>query len=112
MRDLYTRYQFTDDGKVLDPPIIRRFESDLQDAAAANDAAQISVISEDYEKARREVAERHNDLVTEREEKDQALLAKIKEREENERRAAEEKEQAEVERREMERLRAEEGEAA
>ena len=80
MPDLYTKYEYNDDGDLIDPPRIPDFERQLIEAGALGDDLLIESLTADYEEKRREMAERHNKRVDDRAEEDRRLLAERDER--------------------------------
>lgn len=105
MPDLFTRYEITDDGEVVNPPIIARYEQQIAEAAAAADQSQIDQATEDYAKARRDIAERHNKKVNAREQEDNRLLAEADEQRRREQEAQQDAAAQTARREEAERLR-------
>lgn len=76
MPDMYTEYRTTEDGGIIDPPIIPDYERQLTEASALGDQTLIASITESYHDDRKELAERHNKAVRERRAEDDELLAK------------------------------------
>lgn len=80
MPDLYTKYEYNDDGDLINPPRIPDYERQLIEAGALGDDLLIESLTADYEEKRREMADRHNKRVDDRATEDRRLLAERDER--------------------------------
>jgi len=106
MPDLYTKYELTDDGHVIDPPVIADMERQITEASAAGDQAQIDLLTEEYTDKRQKIAERHNKQVDERAQSDAELIARRDEQARVARQQEAERAADQRKREEMDRLRA------
>lgn len=105
MPDLYTPYQLTEDGGLIDPPTIPRFEREIADACALVDEAQIAILTEEYHAARQKIAETHNRRVAERQADDARLFAVHRQRQAEAAQKAQAAAAEQAQRNEAERLR-------
>jgi hypothetical protein len=65
-------YKRTDDGKVIDPPIIKSYERDIYDAMERADTAEIQRLTVEYDEERTALADKQDARERQREQ-DQAL---------------------------------------
>lgn len=78
--DIYTPYQYNEEGGLIDPPTIPTMERQIIEANALGDTVLIQVVTEEYEQKRQRIAEIHNENVRRRADEDRQLLADREER--------------------------------
>jgi hypothetical protein len=72
-------YQRTEDGSVINPPVISGYERDLYQAMSDSDEREIKRLSKEYETERTKLADRRDDA--EREEREEQELKDLEMRE-------------------------------
>lgn len=71
-------YQRTEDGKVIDPPIIPSYEDSIYSAMQAADTEEIQRLTEEYEEARTDLANKRDDRERRKREDEEAHDAEIR----------------------------------